>query len=129
MRLAFLRGPVLMVVLAVAVVSLGAAQPPVIEKKSTNPADKKPAAEAFPPGTVIGVFESVADAMRKYPSYFLVKPERYKELEDAEKRLQALLARPPRERDHSEQVCPQGQGRGRAGAAASAVRVRHRQTR
>src|SRR5271168_1011289 len=84
MRLAIFRGPILMV--AIAVVSLGAAQPQV--------SDKKAAAEAFPPSTIIGVFESVADAMRKYPGYFLVKPERYKELEDAEKRLQALLARP-----------------------------------
>jgi hypothetical protein len=96
-RLAFFRRPVLAVALAAAIVSLGAAaaQPAGSDKKGTNAGDKKAAVpEAFPSATVIGVYESVADALRKNPDFFLVKRERYKELVDAEKRLQAHLGRP-----------------------------------
>jgi hypothetical protein len=102
-RLVSYPRPVLAVVLAAAIAALVAAQGPARpqDKSPVKPADKTQAKsldkkmstdERLPPGTIIGIFESVADALRKYPDFYLVQRQRLQELEDAEKRLESLLA-------------------------------------
>ena len=67
-RLASCRALLLSALLAAGVVSLAIGQPPSARGK---PADKKKALPAppltFPPGTVVAVYESVADALKKMP--------------------------------------------------------------
>jgi hypothetical protein len=101
-RLVSFPRPLLAIVLAAAVVSLGLASAPAQpDKPPIKPADKGPApaadkkmntADTLPPGTIIGIYENVADALRKHPDFYLIRRQRLQELEDAEKRLDSLLA-------------------------------------
>ena len=94
MRLASFRGLVLSALLAAGIVSLGAAQPPGGGAKSGD--KKTPAAPlTFPPGTVVAVCDSLADALNKMPNAIVLSPEKYKELTDEIAQLRKqLLDRP-----------------------------------
>ncbi len=98
MRLVSFARPVLAVVLAAAIVALGTSSAPgrpdkPDDKAPTGAIDKKkPTDDSLPSGTIIGIYESVAEALRKHPDFYLIRRQRLQELEGAEKRLEALLA-------------------------------------
>jgi hypothetical protein len=98
--LASARGLLLSALLALSILSVGAAQPPTgrADKADKKTADdkKKPAPPAlpFPPGTVVAVYDNLADALRKMPNAVLLSPEKYQELLDEIARLRKQLERP-----------------------------------
>src|SRR6516162_9828048 len=103
MRLASLRGLALALLLAAAVVSLivlaraghglGAAEPPNGKPKS-GAAGKAPAPPAFPPGTIIALYDKLDDILEKMPNAIVLDPEKYREMQDEIIRLRKLIERP-----------------------------------
>jgi hypothetical protein len=85
----------LSLLLAAAIVSLGAAQPSKGPKPGA-PNEKKPAAPvSLPPADVIAIYENAADALEKLKPYgYFLKPEKYKGMIDEIERLRELLKRP-----------------------------------
>lgn len=91
MRVTIARGLGVAFLLAGMFLSLGGAQ---TEQPGTDPKGKPMPTTPLPPGTILGVFDNLLDALRMAPRAVVLTPEKYKALLDRIDRLEKQLARP-----------------------------------